>query len=511
MPQLTKQALSQYIRSGCLRQLALNLYPDNGTYRIARDSLGMPYPQSPRPGLRQIQAAGDEWAEEKLHDLSQTFGSAALVGDPRLTPSNQTRFQPYPLEQAIPRAIPIRFLVECDFEVGLSFQAAMGIDQYEAQFGLEYTRLRPDIVVVLPPMSFPERITPDGTVMALPPTDSRRQLRVVDIKLTAQASPGYFAEVALYSMVLAGWLTDRRLDGEFVVVPRGAVWPGSHEASTLLRFSNQARQQGLTPAVAELWQAMQDDLEPVPFEVFALRIRRFLSVDLHHALSQQWQALEWHVDNRCSFCEYLGENRGANASPPAAPHPGHCLPAAQSLDHLSQVAFMSQGARLSLANHPTRPIATVADLAQRLPADSIFDEHQALRATRTVVPERAAVLQGGNAHLAPQSGTSASMPRFANLHVYLSVDFDIGSAITVAFGMKGWWLEPRPRNATLTTQRQNRRWPTVARIVDQRDLGAERRELLAFLREIHAALSWAQTQDEQQIRSLGVLPHDQAD
>ena len=112
---------------------------------------------------------------------------------------------------------------------------------------------------------------------------------------------------------------------------------------------------------------------------------------------------------------------------------------------------MSQGARLSLANHPTHPTATVADLAQRLPADPIFDDHQTLRATRTVVPERAAVLRGGQAHLAPQSGTSASMPRFANLHIYLSVDFDIGSAITVAFGMKGFWLEPRPRNANLAT------------------------------------------------------------
>ena len=50
---------------------------------------------------------------------------------------------------------------------------------------------------------------------------TRRQLRVIEIKMTAEASPGYFAEVAYYSMALAGWLADRGLDQSYVVVPRG--------------------------------------------------------------------------------------------------------------------------------------------------------------------------------------------------------------------------------------------------------------------------------------------------
>src|SRR5207248_1600887 len=186
---------------------------------------------------------------------------------------------------------------------GAAFQSALGISGYAAQFNLQYAELRPDIIAVLPPGTFTHYITPDGTVLSLPPGDTRRQLRVIDIKLTAQASPGYFAEVALYSMALAGWLLDQNLGNDFVVVPEGAVWPGSHEASNLVRFSNQSAQQGITPTLDELWQAMQEDLEPVPFEVFALRIRRFLQVEVPQALSQPWQSLEWHVDNRCSFCE----------------------------------------------------------------------------------------------------------------------------------------------------------------------------------------------------------------
>jgi hypothetical protein len=504
MPQVSKQALSQYIRTGCERQLAFNLRPDNQAFAAERQALGMPYPQSPRPGLRQIQQAGEEWQAEKLHDLTQTFGHGAIVGSPYTTPANQTRYNPIPLQQAVGQAQPLCFLVEAEFDVGAAFQQALGIAHLVPQYALLYANVRPDIIAVLPPRTAPNAVAPDGTVRPLSPGDQRRQLRVIDIKMTAQASPGYFAEVAYYSMALAGWLLDRRLDQQFVVVPDGAVWPGSHEGSNLLRAYRQFQQQGLTPNVQQLWGAMQQDLEPTPFEVFALRVRRFFQVELPRVLGTPWQHLEWHVDNRCSFCEYLGEDRGANAVAPQAPHPDHCLPTAQAQDHLSQVAFVSQGARLSLIQ---RQVTTVTALAQRQPGDAVFDEHQALRATRTVVTRRAAVLRGGQAGLAPQSGTSASMPRWADLHVYLEVDFDIGSAITVAFGLKAFWLEPRPLNSPLTAQRRNQAWPANVLIVDQRDLAFERRELLAFLKQLHDLLVWCQQQDAQTLAlpALGTL------
>ena len=115
---------------------------------------------------------------------------------------------------------------------------------------------------------------------ALAPGDERRQLRVIDIKLTAQPSPGYFAEVALYSMALAGWLIDEGLDRQFVVVPDGAVWPGSHEASNLLKLRREAERKGLQPSADRLRDAIQEDLELVPFQVFALHVRRFLRFDV---------------------------------------------------------------------------------------------------------------------------------------------------------------------------------------------------------------------------------------
>src|SRR5262245_8308948 len=172
MPQLGKQALSQFIRTGCQRQLALNLYPDNPAFRPERQASNMPYPQSPRAGLRQIQAAGDEWAAEKLYDLTRTFGAASIVGNPHQTAANQTHYRAIRLDQVIQHAAPIRFLVEAEFPVGAAFQAALGIAGYAARFNLQYAELRPDIIAVLPPGTFSHYITPDGTVLPLPPGDT---------------------------------------------------------------------------------------------------------------------------------------------------------------------------------------------------------------------------------------------------------------------------------------------------------------------------------------------------
>ena len=496
MPQLSKLALSQFIRTKCMRQLALSLYPDNARFRPEREALGMPYPQSPRPGLRQIQAAGEDWQAEKLNDLTEAFGPASVVGNSYRTSTNLVRYRRIQLEQYLSGTGVSSFVVEGEFTVdaGGAFETMLGICGHRAQYELDYARLRPDIIEVLSPGTFSDSVTPDGRVQPIQTGDQRRQLRIIDIKLTAHPSPSYFAEVALYSMALAGWLVDRSLDQDFIVVPDGAVWPGSHQASSLFKVHQRADIKGLQTSSSELWQAMQEDLEPVPFDVFVIRVRRFLQFDVPTALSKQWRAHEWHVDNRCSFCEYLGEERPPeSAHPQAAAHPDHCLPMARAHDHLSRVAFISQGARLNLERGG---IGEVGALAQVPTTDPVFDSHQVLRATRTVVAERANSLSSGTVGIAPLSGTSASMPRWADLRVYMSVDFDIGSAITVAFGLSAFWYEPRPFGSPLSSQRQHKVWHRQARFVVNRDLATERHELLAFLQEIHAILDWCRQQDQ---------------
>ena len=504
MPQVNKQALSQFIRTNCMRQLALNLYPDTAAFDAARQALGMPYAQSPRPGLRQIQAEGEEWQAEKLDDLTKTFGQASVVGNSVTTKGNKVQFQPIELDQYLPGAAAGSFIVEAEFTVDPrgAFETALDIVGNRTHYQLQYARLRPDIIEVASPGTFSLRMTPDGLEQRIQTGDQRLQLRIIDIKLTANPSPSYFAEVALYSMALSGWLVDRGLDQNFVVVPDAALWPGSHEASNLRKVYQNAKKQGRQATILQLRKAMQDDLEPVPFEVFVLRVRRFLRFDVPAALSKRWQAHEWHVDNRCSFCEYLGEDRQPSARhPKVAPHHDHCLPMAQRQDHLSRVAFISPGARMSLAQNNVK---RVRDLAHVPATNPMFDSHQALRTTRTVVAGRARSLDNGIADIAALSGTSASMPQWADLRLYLSVDFDIGSAITIAFGLSAFWLEPRPYKSPLGSKRQHKVWRRQSRIVVNKDLSTERHELLAFLQEIHVIIEWCKQQDRQTLANPAV-------
>ena len=62
---------------------------------------------------------------EKLHDLTQTFGAHAIVGNPSTTPNNQVHYNPIKLFQAMQQANPVRFLVEAQFSIGPAFQSAL--------------------------------------------------------------------------------------------------------------------------------------------------------------------------------------------------------------------------------------------------------------------------------------------------------------------------------------------------------------------------------------------------
>lgn len=494
MPYLTKEVISQYIGTECRRQLRLTLSPDAQAYRGERAAQQMPPPQPPRPGLEQFAQEGEKWQAAKLHDLTQTFGAAAVVGDRRTLPNGQVRYRPITLRSALRNANADQFLVEAEYEVGAVFETALDIAGYRAQFNLNYAAVRPDLIEVAPPGTFSATASPSGEVAPLAPGDSRLQLRIVDIKLTSEPSPGHFAQVVYYAMVLAGWLVDHSLDRDFVVVPDCALWPGSHEASHLVRKDREWRTRGITPTQQQLRDALRADLEPAPFEVFAFWLRRFFQEELHEVLcAPAWRDLEWHVDNRCKGCEYLGYP-WLNRQGQQTDHPDHCMPTAQRQDHLSRVAFISRGARAVLESQQVKDVAT---LSQRPPQDSVFNVHQVLRATRTVVPARAVALQTQQPSIPARSGTSAVLPKWSDLRIYLSVDFDQSSAITFAFGLKAFWIEPRPFGANSPAPRQTQSWQARAFIVDQKDLAVEQRELLRFLDAINEILATARSKNPQ--------------
>ena len=71
MPHLAKKTLSQFIRTGCKRQLRLNRTRYEGL--CGRTICDTNAPKLPPPGLEQFAQAG-EVASQKMHDLVETFG-----------------------------------------------------------------------------------------------------------------------------------------------------------------------------------------------------------------------------------------------------------------------------------------------------------------------------------------------------------------------------------------------------------------------------------------------------
>lgn len=490
MPQLRKQALSQFIRTECKRQLRLNLSPNIGEYQAERDIEGMPPVQPPRPGLGHLAQAGEKWQEEKVADLSETFGVERVIGDRYTTQSGRKYFRKIDLINFLSQAEQYTFLIEAEFEISPYFEKNLGIEDYRKAYNLNYARLRPDIIEVLPPAEFERYISSDGNVLWLPQEDCRLQLRVIDIKLTAEPSPSYFAEVTYYSMALAGWLIEHNLENQFVVVPNAAIWPGSHKSSNLVRVCREMEKQAIFPTYLELWKAFQDDLEPVPFEVFAGRIRHFFHIEIPEVLSSSWEKLSWHVDNKCKGCDYLGypwKNRDGELTN----HELQCIPMATQLNHLSRVAFVSRGASNALRDEG---ISNVLSLSQLPPQDSAFDSHYSLCATRYVIHGRASSLQTQEAEIPEQSGTSAVMPKWADLRIYITVNFDLGSAITFAMGLEAFWIAPY--NSDSRNQRENTSWGPIKYIVDEKNILVESRELLRFLSKVNEILRWASERDE---------------
>jgi len=444
----------------------------------------MPPRQTPRPGLELLAQQGDEWETRKVAELVTTFGATTV-----LQPPGTARTQN--LGTVLPRAAHGSFIVQAEFPLGPAFDGGLG-GGINGTRGVGIGNLRPDLIEVCPAGTSLEAVGPDGETLRLDPSDERVQLRVIDIKLTSEPGPGYFAEVALYMVGIAGWLVDTGLESRFAVIVEGAVWPGTYEASALQRAVREQAASGVRDETA-LRVAFAEDLEPVAFEVFAFRLRRFFDVDIPRVLDAgaNWRDLDWHVDNRCKGCDFLGDARGPSGPTPDAEH---CLPLALSTDALSRVAFLSRGAGRSLRD---QAVTTVHGLAGIPPTDARFDSHHALRTGRNVVSGRAESLITDAAAIPNAAGSSAMLPRFSNLRIYVSVDFDLGSALTIAFGISASWGSSQNWTPPASDPSNPgwKRWGLTVLIVDTKDPDRERDELIRFLDAIKAIIDETATLD----------------
>lgn len=497
-----KKAITQWVGHRCERQLGLSLWTDReqaadeAAAAAGQAALGIPHRQI-RPGLEQMAAAGSEWQAEKVADLLTAFGPAAVIGQPSPTlqmngPGDYRRaeYAAGDLAMLLPLAHPGDFIVEAGFDpINPLFEAQWRLG-WRATIPLEWSGVRPDIVQLGMPGQFSTGLSADGRTVDLA-SDPRTPLRVIDAKLSSEPGPGYFAEVTYYSLALAAWLEHTGLGSDYVVAADAALWPGSFEVSRL----RNAHVAGLTGAA--LRPHLEEDLELVPTEVFVSEITRFFHEVLErvarNAASPTWRTtLAWHVVPTCSGCDYLGQAfpNVTNPGRHSQAHANHCVPMARANDHLSRLPFLPRGGTTVLGR---MGVAGTNQLANRQPSDPCFDEHHSLRAGRQIIPARAQTLAGvGVIGIPAGDATTASIPKWSDLSLFVTADFDPTSAITLAFGLSGFFL-PSQFGAGAGGAPQ-RIAPTVY-MVQHRDVLAERQELSVFLQAIRDHLDRARQVD----------------
>lgn len=485
MPRLAKKTLSQFVLSGCMRRLRFSLYPavKKSPFAEERERQDMPAPMKPRPGFGHLTKEGRLWEQSVYKSLLESFGEDDVVvggGATQEDIESGRCFRQIALATKIAALRPGHFVIEAEFNIPASFRRRFTLDALVAEIlaprgdCLETANVRPDLLMVTArPQNAPWfLLTGQGQRIEVEYDDTRLGLRVVDIKLTAEPSPSYFAEIALYSMVLADWLEENGFSDRFFVAASGAVWPGKHVGSSLAQLERHLKEkENRRPTREEADRAVEEDLEVLPNDIFTARVRRFLTDDLRAALEPlDWRMLDWHVSNRCIGCDFLGYKWSEREETDER----HCWRQAEREGHLCRISGITLGARRTLHQGG---IATIRELAAISPGNRVFEKHHTLRAGRTALTSRAQALGTGTATVIPRSGTSASLTVNTRVHIFLGVEFDRASGITIAFGWRAkiWSDEDRKYNIYGNS-------PTI--IVEDRSLDSERQFLLQWLEAI---------------------------
>ena len=482
---ISKSTLSMFLRTNCDRELYLSLHEDSEL-----DAHGMPVPLQARPGIGVLQTAGRDFEDERNDQLIQAFGSLVIY-QPDKGGANKPVKAPLALLLGKGTALP-SIILQGKFEP-TSFQNAV-MTNIGLQLG-QITRvppiagLIPDIIVVRQATADDEAVGPDGCRRRIDPeTETRRALSIIDVKHTSEANPSYSAEVAIYALFLANWIADQGLQNEYFVTIRSYLWTrfkqGQSELDALISGTSPATPgQYLNALIADSEDANLRFYLPTVLHFFREDLLRVIAVG--DASTNGWQNLEWHVDGRCSACDWLGHEKWANAKDKAriATQPNHyCYPAAKLTGHLSQIAGMTRGARKTLQINAIQDTAGAASAPSAHPA---FQQHSHLKKERSRIPARAQALIS-SATTVDSAAVLASLAPAPQLHVAIVVNFDPSAGLLTGLSILG-------RATAYVTGQLPRQFATKCFVVDQKALADEWVALEGLLSTLSDMIDQAET------------------
>ena len=425
-----------YLRTLCDRELYLSLFSNNAAQLSAAE---IPVPLKSRPGVQLITASGREFEYEQFDTLIAALPNNVVHknngrANVDIVISLTGLSKPTLILQ--PELEPEKFR-----EIALS---NLGVSKANLAFIPPMAGLRPDVVLADQRRAMEHEILPDGGRRLLPDDDKRMALCVIDLKNITEANASYSAEVCLYAVFLSNWLhsAGKAFLKKFFVSDRVYLW----RHIEMPRFTKiMGTKEGGDHA--KRLAALQDDLEEgrVNYLIYMPSVRKFFVEDLPRVVqqgdTQGWASLEYHVNPRCSSCDWLG-NR-AWLSPDDRKHfdahpEQYCSRNAEVTDHLSKIASLSKGASnvLGKGGHPK-----VANLVGIAPDADVLRRHSLLKKDRGQIGARAASIVN-NTTTVDQSSKVGGLAKRLGAEYDIVVNFDAGSGFLTGIGLRGVLFAP---------------------------------------------------------------------
>ena len=471
---VSKNILSAFLRTNCDKELYLSLH-DKRTMAAA----GLPQPVK-RPGIGILSVEGKEFETERNDQLVRLFGKTVLYT------RGAKSYDDVDLEPVLTALhSPPVIILQGKFSINtFKDQTLQSIGLSTADIGSipDIADFIPDILLIRLAHAGDVEVLPNGSRVAIDvDRKSRFAIDIFDIKHTGEANPSYCAEIALYAIMLASWISHiSALRNRFFVSTNAYLWTRVKQGESELE---RREKDGATTPV-QLLAALVADAEDAHLQYYLPAIRRFFEDvarvnRIGNSAPSAWLNLEWHIRSSCASCDWLGDKRHLskeNQNTVDENPLNYCAPTAESSGHLCLVPGITRGAKKILQRHAVADTPTLATAVGH-PA---FQQHTVLKREAQNLPARSSAILSKT--LSNDSNAIiASLANSANLLLYASVNFDSSSGLLTGLALSGV-------ATNFTKGEVPRRFQAMPYLVDQKSLDAEWVALQAFLSRIAECL-----------------------
>lgn len=446
--QFTKSKMSMYLRTLCDRELYLSLFSNNPD---ELDKAGIPVPLKSRPGVQLITSSGREFEYDQYNVLCSSLPNNVFHKNSGTVPVD--------LAVALSKTSKPTLILQPQIEPEDFRHSALsniGVAENDQKFIPKMSGLRPDVVFADARREIEFEVLPDGTRRQLLDDDNRMALSVIDLKNITEANASYSAEVCLYAIFLSNWLHNEGKEflDRFFISHRIYLWRHI-EMPNFTKVLGTKEGGDHSNRLKALRQDLEDGL--VNFLVYMPSVRKFFCEDLPRVVqlgdSKGWNAVPYHVNPRCSSCDWLG-NRVWLSDEDRKHFDSHkdnyCTPAAINSDHLSKMATLTKGASnvLAAGGHPM--VATLVGIKADAP---VLRQHSLLKQDRRQISQRAESISTGNVSVDGSSKVGGLAKRLG-AEFDIVANFDSGSGFLTGIAIRGTLFSPFGRKFPATSGKE---------------------------------------------------------